>query len=118
MGSNNIFKNNVIEAINNAELNTDNKEKLLFCQENGSLILESSVNSYLKKVAKEVGLSYWKQFSSHKLRHTFATKLIQKQVDIGLISKLLGHSSVRITYDTYIHFIEEQKISAIQAVDF
>lgn len=54
----------------------------------------------------------------HALRHTFATKLIQKNVDIGLISKLLGHSSVKITYDTYIHFIEEEKINAIQAVNF
>ena len=47
---NNIFRNNVIEAMTNAEANEYNKEKLLFCQDNGSLIFESSVNSYLKKV--------------------------------------------------------------------
>ena len=54
---NDIFRNNVIEAMTNAEANEYNKEKLLFCQDNGSLILESSVNSYLKKVAKHVDKS-------------------------------------------------------------
>ena len=50
---NDVFKNNVIEAITVAKQNEKNKENLLFCQENGSRILESSVNSYLKNVAKE-----------------------------------------------------------------
>ena len=50
---NDIFRNNVIEAMTNAETNEYNKEKLLFCQDNGSLILESSVNSYLKKLQKK-----------------------------------------------------------------
>ena len=34
---NDVFKNNVIEAISIAETNENNKEKLLFCQDNGSL---------------------------------------------------------------------------------
>ena len=43
----------------------------------------------------------------HSLRHTFATELYRKGVEVKIISKILGHSSVKITYDTYIHVWED-----------
>jgi len=33
----------------------------------------------------------------HILRHTFACRLLDKGVDLYTLSKLLGHSSVRVT---------------------
>lgn len=45
----------------------------------------------------------------HTLRHTFATTLFRNKVDIKYISEWLGHGSVNITYDTYIHIIKEME---------
>lgn len=41
----------------------------------------------------------------HSLRHTFATMQFLAGVEIGKLSKMLGHTSVQITYDIYIDVI-------------
>ncbi|MCP4253866.1 MAG: tyrosine-type recombinase/integrase [Candidatus Scalindua sp.] len=38
----------------------------------------------------------------HNLRHTFATRLAQKRIDIYKIAKLLGNEEVRMT-QRYVH---------------
>ncbi|MCR5076336.1 MAG: site-specific integrase [Ruminococcus sp.] len=55
--------------------------------------------------------------SLHTLRHTFATKLFKNGVDIKIISELLGHSDINITYDIYTHVIQEQKKKAVEVLD-
>mgnify|MGYP000864393144 CR=1 FL=1 len=42
----------------------------------------------------------------HALRHSFASNLYARDVGVKIISKLLGHTSVEITYNRYIHFFE------------
>lgn len=53
----------------------------------------------------------------HTLRHTFASLMIRKGVDIKIISEMLGHASVSFTYNTYVHLIEEEKAKVIQQID-
>lgn len=45
----------------------------------------------------------------HVLRHTFATECIACGVDVKTVSELLGHSSVKITLDRYVHSSMENK---------
>lgn len=45
----------------------------------------------------------------HALRHTFATRCVESGFDIKSLSEILGHSSVKITLDRYVHSSLEQK---------
>ena len=42
----------------------------------------------------------------HALRHSFASNLYARGVEVKVISKLLGHASTQITYDRYVHLFE------------
>lgn len=50
----------------------------------------------------------------HALRHTFATRCIEVGVDIKTLSELLGHASVNITLNTYVHSSMEMKRNQIE----
>lgn len=42
-------------------------------------------------------------FTPHQFRHTYATDLLRRDVPSEVVQKLLGHSSVATTIDTYSH---------------
>ena len=54
-------------------------------------------------------------YSIHALRHTFASMFFSKGVDVKIVGKLLGHSTVKITYDIYVHLFEKD-ISRVTSV--
>lgn len=45
----------------------------------------------------------------HALRHTFATRCIEEGFDMKSLSEILGHSSINITMNRYVHPSMEQK---------
>ena len=45
----------------------------------------------------------------HALRHTFATRCVEAEVDIKSLSEILGHSNVSITLNTYVHSSMDMK---------
>lgn len=60
----------------------------------------SHISHVLRRMARECDLPY---VTLHGLRHTYGTVLREDHVDIYTISKLLGHSSVKVTESIYIH---------------
>lgn len=53
----------------------------------------------------------------HALRHTFATRCVEAGVDIKSLSEILGHSSINITLNTYVHSSIEQKKLQIEKLN-
>jgi len=56
-------------------------------------ISEKKIKSLVKKIKDGTGVN----FSVHKLRHTFATLMIESKCDLYSLSKMLGHSDVKTT---------------------
>lgn len=53
----------------------------------------------------------------HVTRHTFANNMIDLGVDIKLLSELLGHSSVSVTLNEYIHPSFERKVRQMELLN-
>lgn len=55
----------------------------------------------------------------HVLRHTFATRCVEARIDIKTLSEILGHSSVTITMNRYVHpSLELKRETMEQLADF
>lgn len=63
--------------------------------------------NHYKKVLKNINL---KSYNFHALRHTFATRCIENGCDPKTLSEILGHSSVKITLERYVHPNYENKV--------
>lgn len=58
------------------------------------------------------------EITTHEFRHSFATRMIKKGVSIDKVSKYLGHSSVSITLDVYVHNEKREWRSLSSKIDF
>ena len=63
-----------------------------------------------KKILKAAGV---RDRKFHTIRHTFATRALELNVDIKTVSDILGHANVSITMNVYAHSLMEQKKIAI-----
>jgi integrase/recombinase XerD len=64
--------------------------------------------------AKKAGIPH---LSPHDLRHTFATRYLQGGGDIYVLSKILGHASVKMTEQNYVHLVKEDLVERSRGVD-
>lgn len=63
-----------------------------------------------------MGLEKDKQFVIHSLRHTLASRLVQKGVDLYVVRDLLGHSSITVT-ERYAHLNVDRLWKGIQTLE-
>jgi integrase/recombinase XerD len=61
----------------------------------GKRPMKSTINKALKKAAEAAWIK--KPVYAHVLRHSFATHLLEQGVDIYIVSRLLGHESLKST---------------------
>ena len=65
---------------------------------------ESMINKVIKQAGKAAGIE--KTISSHTLRHSFATHLLQGGADIRTVQQQLGHADVKTT-EIYTHVLKQ-----------
>ena len=70
-----------------------------------------TVEKYFTNILKKLDIN---NYNFHSLRHTYATRLRERKVDIKVISELLGHSDWRITQSIYVHASFELKKESIK----
>jgi integrase len=74
-----------------------------------------AVDCLVKSVVKKAPIQ--KRVHPHAIRHTFATTLRDKGVDLKTVQSLMGHSHIR-TAERYLHSTDERKAEAIRTLEF
>ena len=58
----------------------------------------------------------FQHFSSHTMRHTFATRALENGISPKVVQELLGHSTIKTTMDIYTHVLPKTKNEEIQKI--
>lgn len=93
--------------------NTRYSESLFLC---GGFkpIADSTLENYNTLYAKKAGLPHRR---IHDFRHSHATLLINNGVNIMEVSRRLGHSDVKMTWNTYSHLYPSTEDTAVQVLE-
>lgn len=71
----------------------------------------SSYDTHLYKLCDEAKIN---RFCMHALRHTYATRAIERGMQPKVLQRLLGHSSIKTTMDRYVHVTDDSLTKAVQ----
>ena len=84
---------------------------------NGKLPMLSNVkyNEYIKEVVKAAGID--KPVTTHWARHTGATLLLNAGVPIEVVSKVCGHSSIKMTEKIYAKLLPKTVVAAVNEIE-
>ena len=87
----------------------------VFPDEDGKRIFRNRLLRRIKTLAKKLKLG--DDVGIHTLRHTFASHLVMKGVDLATIKQLMGHSDIETTM-IYSHLTEDHVNNAVDKLNF
>ncbi len=89
-------------------------KEFVFINRNGVPTKNSAYDTDIGTLTHKAGIS---NFSMHTLRHTFATRCIEAGMRPKTLQQILGHSSISITMDLYVHVTDDEKMKEIQKLE-
>ena len=92
-----------------------NPSDLIFRSYTGNYLLHPSVEYDIKKYCKRAGIE---AFTAHAFRDTFATRCVESGMRPKTLQTILGHSSISVTMDLYVHCMDDTKVKELEAVSF
>ena len=108
-----IHKKKQIELKSKAEsLYTDNN--LIFATDFGTYIDPSNLNRRFKKALVKADLT---PIKFHSLRHTYATRLFENDIQPKVVSDLLGHKDITTTLNLYTWVLDSQRNKAANIIN-
>lgn len=112
--SENLTALSYIDRISGEERLLDMKNLVFLNFRTGMPTKNSSYDTHLYKLCDEAGIA---RFCMHALRHTYATRAIERGVDYKTLQQLLGHASFQTTMDTYVHVTNDSMRAAVETFE-
>lgn len=88
-----------------------NHADYVFTNMTGHPLRPQEFSQELKFRGREAGIT--KKIYPHLFRHSFATHLAERGVELSKIASLLGHKDIQTTYDNYMHLADETLRKAV-----
>ena len=100
----------------------DGMTGFVFCNRYGNIMNAQSVNRAIKRISSAYNATeeieakkehrepvLLPDFSAHSLRHTFCTRLCERETNLKIIQSIMGHKDIQTTMDIYAEATEEKK---------
>lgn len=84
---------------------------LLFSDESGNFLKQANYRTYFSSICRIANIPV---LSPHALRHSHAVHLLESGSNIKFVSDRLGHSTINMTANVYIHVSKKMEIDSIE----
>lgn len=102
------LNDDAISALRELERYKNATTNYVFLSSNGTRL--HAPRFWFEPAVKEAKL---KNFTWHSLRHTFASRLVMKGIDLRTVQELMGHKSIQMTV-RYAHLAPHHQLAAVQ----
>ena len=102
------------EIVNQMIISKNNKDNQLFVDKKGNYLRPNTVNAKLKELLQKMDIT---DITTHSLRHTYGTRCVEAGMRAVALQRLLGHTDVSITLNTYTSVFNKYKEAELEKVN-